>query len=366
MKITKLESFSTAVPLREKSVLARSQHTQAISVNVRLHTDEGIIGYGATRTPGPGLSSESHESMSAILERHYGPAILGMDVLETEKIFERLKMVRTGNYLAMTALDIAIYDAIGKKLGVPICKLFGGPVRDRVELIGWIGLDDPVKMATKAAAFVKDGFRTIKIKIGSPDGKDVDRVRLSREAIGHSTALRLDVNGAYSVPEAIRVINQVAVYNLQLVEDPVEDWDFGGLARLAKAVNVPLGADLIIRSPQDAFRIISMNLVDFIKIKIVKVGGFHNAIRIISIAESAGIPVIVGRGTCSNIEALAELHLAASRKIVSLAGEMVGPLKLPDDIVTHPLVVENGDGLVPTSPGLGADLDQQKIKKYAA
>jgi L-alanine-DL-glutamate epimerase-like enolase superfamily enzyme len=366
MRITKVECFSTAVPLKEKSVLARSQHTQAISVNVRLHTNEGIIGHGATRTPGPGLSSESHESMRAILEHHYGPAILGMDVLETEKIFEKLKMVRTGNHLAMTALDIAIYDAIGKKLGVPINKLFGGPVRDRVELIGWIGLDEPDKMANKAAAFVRDGFRTIKIKIGSHDGKDLDRVRLTREAIGPSTALRLDANGAYNVPEAIRVINQVSVYNLQLVEDPVEDWDLRGWARLAKAVDVPLGADLVIRSPQDAYQIISMNIVDFIKIKIVKVGGFHNAIRIISIAESAGIPVIVGRGTCSNIEALAELHLAASRKIVSLAGEMVGPLKLPDDIVTHPLVVENGDGLVPTSPGLGADLDQQKINKYAA
>ena len=155
----------------------------------------------------------------------------------------------------MTALDIAIYDAIGKKLGVPICKLFGGPVRDRVELIGWIGLDDPEKMAKKAAAFVKDGFRTIKIKIGSTDAKDIDRVRLCREAIGPSIALRLDVNGAYTVPEAIRVINKVSVYDLQLVEDPVEDWDFDGLARLAKAVDVPLGADLAFVHPKMRFEL---------------------------------------------------------------------------------------------------------------
>ena len=174
----------------------------------------------------------------------------------------------------------------------------------------------------------------------------------------------MDINAAYNAANAVKVLKVITQFDLEVVEDPLEENDFEGWKRVARATDVPLGADLCIRSPMDAFNMISINIVDFIKIKIVKVGGFHNALKIISIAESAGVHAIVGRGTCSNIEALAELHLSAARKHVTLAGEMVGPIKLTDDIVDHPMKTREGAGLVPESPGLGVDLVEAKVAKY--
>lgn len=119
-----------------------------------------------------------------------------------------------------------------------------------------------------------------------------------------------------------------------------------------------------VRSPQAAYQIITSGAADLIKIKIVKVGGFTNAVKIIALAEAAGLQVVVGRGTCGDFEAVAEAHLLASSANTLRDGEMVGPSKLTDHVVTNPIDMSKGTCILGSAPGLGLNLNAEALIKY--
>ncbi|MFC1816599.1 mandelate racemase/muconate lactonizing enzyme family protein, partial [Thermodesulfobacteriota bacterium] len=220
-------------------------------------------------------------------------------------------------------------------------------------------------MAQKARNSVDEGFNTVKLKIGEADlNKDFERVKMVREAIGYSVPIRVDFNGAYTVTDAIKVVNELSRYDLQVIEDPLKEWDYDGWSRLARSTNGPFCADLAVKSPRDVYQILSKNFFSYIKVKVSKVGGFDNATKIISIAESAGVPVLVGRGSSTNLETFCELHLVAAEPSLSLNSETVGPLKLADDIVTKSFEAVNGKAPVPMDAGVGTTINEEKLKKY--
>ncbi|MEO8441567.1 MAG: enolase C-terminal domain-like protein [Betaproteobacteria bacterium] len=365
MKITKVETYQVSVPSKGEYKMARGSHDSLRSLVVRIHTDEGIVGVGEAHQGVAGYSSETLGTMDAVVSGVYGPMLIGRELDGVERFAADMGVARRGNLFARCSVETALFDALGRARNLPIVAMLGGPVRTRLELSGSIGIDDPEVMAGKAAAMVAAGYRTIKLKVGTPEmAKDLARVREVRKAVGDGVAIRLDANSGYSLIDALTFVRGLADLAVQYLEQPVaaDHWD--GMAKLTRLGIVPILADESVHTPEDAYRLIAAGCADAIKIKISKVGGYIAARKIIDITEAAGIKLVIGQGICSSLEATAEAHLACAYPHVDPVAEMVGPTKLKGDLVEPPLDLSNGYLDLPKGNGLGVELSATALKQY--
>ncbi len=364
-KIKDVEAFFVKVPTKVKYKMSKGGSRRSyMGTIVRITTDEGLLGYGEVfGTPG-WYSAESPDGVLQMINRWFRPLLIKERVFDIERIIYKLDEERMGNNFAKSAVDMALYDLMGKSLGVPVCDLIGGRYHNEFEMVGGMGIFEPEKMAEMAVEFVNQGHKTLKIKIGEGSlDKDVERVRVVREAIGDSVKLRVDANAWYSREDAMRVIRRIEKYDLDNIEQPIPDWDFEGMAAITAKVDTPIMADESVHNLWDAYRIVKNKVANIIKIKISKIGGFYKAQQVINLCEAAGVPVVVGNGMNTSILGSAELNLACSHKQIVQGGEFVGPAKMKEDLVKEPMVMIEGKYVLTNKPGLGIEVDEEKIKK---
>ena len=367
MKVTKVDISVIEIPLKEPWVMSKSQVDSVVALIIQIRTDEGLVGIGGARTGGRNFTHENIEAMKITSERYFGPALVGADPLDINDWTERLnKAWGRGYTLTKAGFEIALYDLIGKQLRRPLAEVLGGIWHREVGLIGGVSAGEPAAMAEKAMGLVSKGYKTLKLKIGrgSQILKDEERVKTVRQAVGSDIGLRLDCNSVYNVREMMRLLPLLERYNPLLIEDPIESWDVNDWAFLSSKSNIPICADHPIFSPEDAFRMLACRGAQIIKIKMSKVGGLNNARKIIHVAEAAGVDVIIGRGATDNMTMMAEIHLIAATKNALTVGEMTGSVRLKDHEVKHPVEAVNGKVTIPPLPGLGLELDEDKIRKY--
>lgn len=366
-KITDVLIDIIQLPLKKSYSMAGMDYSNVKyhGVLVRVRTADGVEGLGEVfMTPG-WYGPDTPLSYVYLIKKVFGPAIIGESVFNISKIIQLMdKLWHLGNNWTKSVLEQALYDAAAKTINRPLVDLLGGKVRDRFPLVGGVGTDSPEEMAKTSRAYVDRGFKTIKLKIGSRENLslDVDRVRLVREEIGSDILIRVDGNGVYDVHDSIRLIRQIEKYDLDHVEQPIAEWDLEGMARIRKAIDVPLLADESVHTPLDAYRTIKAEAADAIKIKLAKCGGFQKAQEIIAICKAAGVEVILGNGIGTSAAALAELALACANPAVKPAGEFPAPDKLGKDILLHPMKIVEGDAILPTRAGLGSALDYDAFK----
>lgn len=331
---------------------------------VTVTTDQGVKGSGEVfLTPG-WYAPDTPMGMIGIVDRTFKPVLKGVCVMDTERVVALMdKAWELGNLFAKSAVEMAVHDAAARSIGRSVCDLMGGRVRDRFALSGGVGHDTPDGMAATAKALVDRGFKTIKLKIGAKTDPEFDviRVRTVREEIGPDIKLRLDGNGVFTVPEAIRLIRKLEPYDLEHVEQPVPGWNVDGMAEIRSKIGAPLMADESVHSVQDAMRVVKAGAADAVKIKIAKTGGYRRSQQIAAICSSAGIDVLIGQGMGTSLQALAELHFACSHAAVKPAAEFIGSDKLTDDILKTPMVIEDGHAVLPTGPGCGIEVDERKL-----
>lgn len=206
-----------------------------------------------------------------------------------------------------------------------------------------IGLDKAEVMAEKAKLAVSQGFDTLKIKVGTGFDADVARIKAIREVIGSHVNLRLDANQGWKPKEAVNTINHLAQYGIELVEQPVAYHDIEGLAFVTNHVSTPIMSDESCFNSKDALRLIKDRAVDFVNIKLMKCGGIHEALKINSICEAAGVECMIG---CmveeTNIGVTAAAHLAAATKNITRAD-------LDATFGLNEVAIPGGVGLNPTS-----------------
>lgn len=365
MRITKFETYQVSVPSKGDYRMARGTHESLRSIVVRLHTDCGIVGEGEAHQGVEGYSAETLGTMDAIVQDVYGPALIGREIEAVEQVAFDLTLSRRGNLFARCAVEMALFDALARARKMSIAAMLGGPVRTRLALSGSIGIDDPAVMAEKGGAMVKAGYRTLKLKVGTPDiAMDIARVREVRKAVGDTVAIRLDANSGYLPADALIFVRGLDGLGIDYLEQPVaaEHWD--AMAKLTRLGIVPILADESVHTPEDAYRVIKMGAADAIKIKISKVGGYINARKIIDIAEASGTKLVIGQGICSSLEAAAEAHLACAYPHVHPVAEMVGPTKLKGDLVEPGLDLTSGYLELPSGPGLGLSLSMKAVERY--
>jgi muconate/chloromuconate cycloisomerase len=334
---------------------------------VRVETRGGIVGWGeAACLGGPTWSEESAESVAATVERYIAPWLVGRDAAEIERL--RLEMARRvqGNPFARAAVEMALWDVNGRALGVPVHRLLGGRVRDRVPLSWSLAVLDPEAELHEAREKVARGHRIFKIKTAAhPLAEDVARVARIRETVGPDVSLRVDANQGWDRPTALAAIRALEPFRLDFVEQPLPRWDLAGMAEVARSVAVPLMADESCFSPHDALAIARLGGVGILALKVTKSAGLIGSLAISRIAEAAGMGCYVGCMIETSLGTAAYLHLALAAAPVTWGCELFGPLLLRGDVTRDPVRYADGAILALDGPGLGVEVDESALKEWA-
>lgn len=333
------------------------------SLFFRVYTDGGVTGVGEP--------SHSNGPLNATFVEMMRPLIVGMDAFRIEAIWEKLyiglyKTRGQSASIAISGVDIALHDVVGKALGVPVSTLLGGAVRDRIPMYASFTSRErsPLEQARLCAAAIQQGFTATKIKIAARHGYDAppafpdeDMVREVRAAIGPQTRLMADANSGYSMGRAIAIGRMLERYGLHFFEEPVPFTDYDATARVAAALDIPIAGGEQDHTRYDFQKIISSRAVDIVQADPTKAGGLSECRKIAAMASAAGLGY-TPHDTSHELGLLAVLHLTAATPLCSGPQEFVtepGSVG-KSTILREPIVPVNGSLTVPTKPGLGAEL----------
>ena len=368
MKITKVEIIPVDIPRTKVLTLARygnlGKGGMFEFVLTRIHTDEGITGVGEV-PPLPPLSPESQPVIVDVQKKWLVPGLLGMDPFETEAIWERMDFIAPTYSMAKAAIDMALWDIMGKSLDMPVHRLMGGSKPEKIPNVGLIGIDEPEVVANVAEGFVKEGYHGIRLKIAP--GRDVDCVAAVRDAIGGGVDLRVDCNQGYRTAEAVKMIREIEPYGIEFVEQPTVWWDFNGMAEVAMAVDTPLMAHESMYLLSDVKNLIDVGAVGVMGLKTYRPwGGLTGARRLLEMARVMNIPCMFHDDLELSVSlAAATQIITAYKNVITHKCELSGyPEWMGDDVTTESVRFEKGYVHVPEGPGLGVELDEDKVEKY--
>jgi len=330
------------------------------SIVIKIHTDEGIVGYGES-VPDENVTGESVQSDIAALRHSLIPALIGSDPRNIYQIHEEMNRKLVGNPSAKAAIDIACYDILGRYSGLPIYLLLGGRKNTAPSLPFVLSILEPDVLAKQAKAAVDNGYVEIKMKLGIGDEKDIQRVKAVRQAVGDDVLIRLDANqGWESVQRAKRIIEYLAPYNPTWIEQPIAADDVSFFKDLKQSISIPLMADESLVSVKDLRILAEYHSVDYINIKLMKSGGIYPSLQLATQAEFAGIQCQIGSMVESSIASAAGFHLALSKKNI-ISTEVAGPLmftKEPGNLNYSPPHIYLGN-----NPGLGITVNEGMIEE---
>lgn len=382
MKITDIQIHLVKLPARRDHNWATKMATPiGHHAILELHTDEGIVGWGeapAGATWGGAhmrYYGETPETVRHVVLDHLLPAVQGLDPLDIATIHGRMDKVIKGHPYAKAALDIACYDAAGKALGVPVSSLLGGRHRDGIEVAHSLGIMELDRCFAEAEEAVAEGARTIKCKTGLDAERDVELVRGLRERLGDDIKIRVDGNEGYaSVNEAVDVTLRQEEYGILLCEQPVMGAE--GLGRVAARIKSPVMADESAWTVHDILELDRHDAAACISLYVTKPGGLYRARQVGEIADHLGIYSDIGGSIETGIGNAANLQLGTA--MVNATLPSVCPVSQPegsdgpkmagvyylDDLVTEPFRFVDGVVMAPTGPGLGIEVDRDKIERY--
>lgn len=334
--------------------------TRSHNIVLKVFTDEGIVGLGAS-SPSRLVTGETAKSVLDSLDR-IGPRLIGTQAPEMESTISMIDSLVSGNPSAKAMIDIAFHDIWGKSLQEPLSTLLGE--RKEVLTDKCLGIKRPKEMAEDAVKAVEEGFKVLKLKVGTDPQDDLKRVDLVRQTVGNNIQLRIDANQGWTSKQAIEILKRMEKFDIQFVEQPVPARGLQELADVKKNSPIPIMADESVHSPQDAVNVIEAKAADMINIKLMKCGGILKAREIASIAEAAEMPCMIGCMGESEIGIAAGAHLAAATANIRYA-DLDSDLFFREKLVKKggtPL--KNSMRAISAQPGLGIEeLDEELLGK---
>ncbi len=365
MKITGLRSTVVAVPTRKMETSEMYGAAYRLAALVEVFTDEGLVGIGEAPNP---VGVEATKTIIDSTE----PLLIGEDPIEAEKLKKKLYAYYNLTHLhihaacwALNGIDMALWDLTGKVCGQPLWRIWGGAFRKKVEYYGWIDRAGPDEVAAQAERLVEEGFKTVYMKVGFDEEEDLACVKAIREAVGVGIKIRVDANQSWDAGEAVRVIRRMGEYNLEFVDQPVLMYNIDDLARVRAGVDVRIASHESSWTMYDAMNVIKRGAADVIHVDPRFDAGFVGARLTAGMAEAAGMPVVLHSFGELGVAQHACSHLIASTPNFILANQS-GYYDLTDDIIKGGLrKFKDGCLDVPDEPGIGVDLDPDKVEKYA-
>jgi len=339
---------------------------------VEVETEDGVIGIGEAWGP-----AKAAVGYLELIKDEF----VGFELYDHGHVWSRIigGMYHLGVQNQMTAvisgINIAIYDAIGKTLGLPVCKLLGGKGKERIPVYasgGYLTHDPDNQLEAQLERVAGKGFPGAKFKIGISPKSDEERVKLARDILGDDILLLVDVNGNYTLDLTLESMRRTAPYGIHYYEEPLPPQDVEGYRALAARATLPVAAGEALYTVFDFDRLIATRAIDIVQPDLTLCGGLDQAkaIAVLCQLHNVGMsPHVWGSpvGLAAALHFMAALpdfphtdHLPYPRMVEYDVG--LNPLR--DDLLTHPLRPVNGHVTVPEGPGLGIELNPEAVERY--
>ena len=335
------------------------------TVLLELTTDSGITGWGEA-SPWPVFTGTAQANVAA-LQHYMLPRVMGRSPFDAGALMEQADRIIVGHPEAKAALETALLDISGRALGLPVHRLLGGARRDRVPLSFSIANPDFQQDLEKLQRLYESGLRIFKLKTGFDSHRfDLMRLQTLREKYQDTLDLRIDYNQGMASHEALPRLRDMEGFGLTFIEQPVPRDDLDTMAHLAHVLTTPLMADESVFNPREALTGVGKRVADIFSLKIMKSGGLRRALDVAAIARAAGIGVYGGCMFETGIAHAAGTHLVAAVADLSLGCEFyMANYYLKDGILSEPSPARDGFVHVPMAPGLGVEVDRERVKHHA-
>lgn len=366
-KIISVEADIIELPTIRPHKLSMATMMSQTMVITKITSDDGIIGWGeATTIGGMTYGPESPEAMKLTIERYISPLLSGKDASNINALMLDINKNVKGSTFAKAGIETALLDALGKRLNVSVSQLLGGSVRIELPVLWTLASGNTEKDIEEAQYLISiNRHDTFKLKIGSNDPKkDVAHVVAIKKALGENIKITVDINQAWDEFTAKTWIKVLQENGVDLIEQPIIKTNFDGLARLTEFFHVPIMADEAVATTEDAMKLSKIRGGSVFAVKIMKAGGLYNSAKIAAIADAADIALYGGTMLEGTIGSVASAHVFSTFNKLQWGTELFGPLLLTDDIVTNPMVFKDRQLSVPNSPGLGIEIDTDKLNHY--
>ena len=369
MKITRIETIPIRVPLKPQFAIRSGRgggHSVSPFLLVKIHTDAGLMGIGEASCT-PRWSGEDQFTGAHLIRTYLEPLLLGEDPLALDSVTQKFRLAFAGNYFTKAAVEMALWDIAGKAAGKPVYELLGGKVREYVPTKWSVSGLEPGPAAEIARWAVAQGFQTMKVKVGIEPEADIARVRAVRDAVGPKIRLGVDANGGWTPEQAVSTVERLGEFGIYFAEQPVPPEDVAIMADVRKRIGVPLVADESIYTLQDAMTLARLGAADVFSIYVGKAGGIGPAKKIAEFAASEGIKCTLGSNLELGVGSAAMVHLAIAAGGITAEEfpcDIIGPFYYEDDIVREALAISPGQARTNSKPGLGVELDDEKIERY--
>lgn len=364
IRIEKVETLLLDLPTIRPHRLSMATMRDQTLVLVRLRCSDGVVGLGEGTTIG-GLryGDESPEGIQLAIDTYITPTLLASDPTRVRATMAEIGRTVRGNHIAKCAVETALLDAWGKRVGLSLAELLGGRVRERLPVAWTLASGDTATDIAEAEQMLDHRrHRVFKLKIGARDVRDdVAHVAAIKRALGDRASVRVDVNQAWDESTAMWGIGALEAAGVDLIEQPVARSRPTAMARLAERFVVPIMADESLHGPEDAFELARIAGADVFAVKIAQSGGIHAAASVVAIADAAGIGVYGGTMLEGGVGTVASAHLFATVPNLGWGTELFGPLLLTGEILSAPLEYRDFALTVPSGPGLGIELDEDRV-----
>lgn len=360
MKIADVSSTIVNISRSRDLATAYGVSTGTNTVVVQVRTDDGVTGIGQTVAPAP-WGGDAVEVVKHQIDQYLAPALIGEDPFNIERLHTAMFQALRPAVNARTALDFALWDIKGKALGVPVYQLLGGACMPGAVCHGFVERDEPRAMADRIEELNAEGWTWYKTKIGFTVDEDVMWYSQLRDLVGDKVRFQLDGNTGYTLGDAVHALTQLErLGGVALFEQPVEHLE--EMAHLATRLATPLQADESTGGgPRSVFEIARERAAHVLHFKIHRYGGLLPSARMAAIAEAAGLEISIA--PYFDVIAAAAAHLATATPVAKWPA---GFSDMTDTILAEPY---EPDGIIlkaPDGPGLGVQIDEDKLAYFAA
>jgi len=361
MKIERIEINTLNVPFKHAIRVPIGILDAAQNVVIKITTEDGTYGWGEASPFAP-ITGDSQKSNLAMAQ-DLAKLILGKNALSVDVRMAEINRYTVGETSIKSAFDMALYDIAAKAAQMPLYQFLGGEKHEiRTDIT--IGMQTTIEdTLARVQEMLDAGFDAIKLKVGRPGLEDVKHVSAVRDLCGPDVHIKIDSNQGWDLPTAIANINAMHPLKLDYSEQPLPAWNYDGLANLRTQVPLPICADESVFDHRDALKLINQKAVDYLNIKLGKSGGIRNALKINSIAESAGMKCMIGCFAESRLGLSAAAHLAMARPNIHFL-DLDCAYGFKSDPIKGGMAYDTEKGGVihlPDVPGHGAEVDPEQL-----
>ena len=372
MNIAKAEVFPLLIPYKSEFNISRGKlgggNVKRTVVLVKLTDEDGEVGWGEG-SPSHLWSSETLESVTTTLENYLIPSIIGISIYDIDKFYRQMESVvgpgfSTSHPIAKCALDMALHDLIGRKSGLNITQIWGYQRKTEAVLSWTVSTTNLEEAKYIIEDGLNQGYQNFNVKLGSNPKYDVKVCELVKCMVPDGF-LWGDANGGYSFADGVRYISSLEDAGLDLLEQPFPSNQISMWKEFKSYVRIPLAVDEPIVSAKDLMEWVKLDLISAFAMKVTRNGGLFPSKQCAELAQQANLFMVASGLTETGLGLVANLHLACAFGIEHPCA-WNGPQFLADDILTSSLKIDGGKIQLPQGPGLGVNVDEEKVKFYSA